>query len=186
MVARCLALRRKPLSMLGRGDLSFLLGQRIGQGYLIPKALELLPDEPLQEADLYRGDLLSSSLHVDRAFWADHPTTLPDLIKTSSPTAQPTGSTHAGTAGPSNVAAVKSAPLRKIERASATAAHEQEDDAAQQRGHCDGAEEGTCGSMDGVRDFQPQLVVGQARRHVGRAMVLLMSILEPVGRVFKA
>jgi CDI immunity proteins len=80
MVARCLALRRVPLRMLGPGDLRLLLGQQIGLEYLVPKALELVAERPLQEADLYPGDLLSVLLRVDKAFWEHHPTELHWLL----------------------------------------------------------------------------------------------------------
>ena len=66
MVARCLALRRTSLSMLSPGDLRLLLGQQIGLKYLVPKALGLVADQPLREADLYPGDLLSVLLRVDK------------------------------------------------------------------------------------------------------------------------
>jgi len=80
MVARCLALRRTPLSMLAPGDLRLLLGQQIGLKYLVPKGLELVADQPLQQADLYPGDLLSALLRVDKAFWVHHPTELHWLL----------------------------------------------------------------------------------------------------------
>jgi CDI immunity proteins len=80
MVARCRSLRRVPLSMLGPGDLRLLLGQRIGLEYLVPKALELVAERPLQEADYYPGDLLSVLLRIDKAFWENHPTELHWLL----------------------------------------------------------------------------------------------------------
>ena len=88
MVARCLALRRKPLSMLGPGDLRLLLGQQIGLKYLVPKALDLVADQPLREADLYPGDLLSVLLRVDKTFWAHHPTELHCLLSIARSVAQ--------------------------------------------------------------------------------------------------
>jgi hypothetical protein len=80
MLARCRALRRVPLSMLSPGDLRLLLGQRIGLEYLVPKALELVAERPLQEADYYPGDLLSVLLRIDKAFWESHPTELHWLL----------------------------------------------------------------------------------------------------------
>jgi hypothetical protein len=80
MVARCLELRRLPLRMLRPGDLRLLVGQQIGLKYLVPKALDLVADQPMQEADLYPGDLLSVLLRVDKAFWAHHPTELHWLL----------------------------------------------------------------------------------------------------------
>jgi hypothetical protein len=80
MVARCLALRRVPLCELGPSDLRLLLGQQIGLEYLVPKALELVADRPLQEVELYPGDLLSVLLRIDKAFWETHPTELQRLL----------------------------------------------------------------------------------------------------------
>ena len=80
MVARCLALRRVPLSKLSPGDLRLLLGQQIGLEYLVPKALELIAERPLQEADLYPGDLLCVLLRVDKTFWEHHPTEFQRLL----------------------------------------------------------------------------------------------------------
>jgi hypothetical protein len=80
MIAKCFALPRTPLSMLGPGDLRLLTGQQIGLKYLVPKALELVADQPLQAADLYPGDLLSVLLRADNVFWAQHPTELHWLV----------------------------------------------------------------------------------------------------------
>jgi hypothetical protein len=91
MVARCLALRRTPLSMLGPGDLRLLLGQQIGLKYLVPKALELVAEEPLREADLYPGDLLSVLMRVEKTFWAHHPTELHWLLSIARSVAQEYG-----------------------------------------------------------------------------------------------
>lgn len=91
MLARCLALRRTSLSMLSPGDLRLLLGQQIGLKYLVPKALGLVADQPLQEADLYPGDLLSVLLQVDKKFWAHHPTELHWLLSIARSVAQQYG-----------------------------------------------------------------------------------------------
>jgi CDI immunity proteins len=48
MVARCLTLRRTPLSRLSPGDLRLLIGQQIGLEFLVPKALELLAEQPCE------------------------------------------------------------------------------------------------------------------------------------------
>jgi contact-dependent growth inhibition (CDI) system CdiI-like immunity protein len=91
MVARCLALRRTPLSRLSPGDLRLLLGQQIGLEYLVPRALELVADQPLREADLHPGDLLSALLRVDKTFWAHHPTELHWLRSIANSVAQQYG-----------------------------------------------------------------------------------------------
>ena len=91
MVARCLELRRTPLNKLRPGDLRLLLGQQIGLEYLVPRALELVADQPLREADLYPGDLLSVLLRVDKTFWAHHPTELHWLLSIARSVAQQYG-----------------------------------------------------------------------------------------------
>jgi len=73
------------------GDLRLLLGQQIGLEYLVPKALELVADQPMREADLYPGDLLSVLLRIDKAFWSDHPTELHWLLSIARSVAQQYG-----------------------------------------------------------------------------------------------
>jgi CDI immunity proteins len=73
MIARCLTLRRTPLRLLAPGDLRLLIGQQIGLEYLVPKALALVTESPLLEADFYPGDLLSALLRVKETYWRQHP-----------------------------------------------------------------------------------------------------------------
>jgi hypothetical protein len=70
MVARCLRLRRTPLQALGHGDLRLLIGQQIGLRYLVPRALELLSNNPLMAAEYYPGDLLCALLRADKSYWS--------------------------------------------------------------------------------------------------------------------
>ncbi|PPJ42855.1 hypothetical protein C0063_06295 [Pseudoxanthomonas sp. KAs_5_3] len=53
------------LSDLSQGDLAFCLRQGIGVAHLAPLAIGALTVEPLLEAELYPGDLLTSLLHAE-------------------------------------------------------------------------------------------------------------------------
>lgn len=70
MVARCLRLRRTPLKDITLGDLRLLVSQQIGLRTLVPTALRLVSEEPLLEAELYPGDLLSALLRIDKDYWS--------------------------------------------------------------------------------------------------------------------
>ncbi len=72
MVTRCLALRKVPIGQLSAGDLRVLLGQSIGTEHLLPLALELLTKNALLEGDYYPGDLLSSAMGTESAYWSNH------------------------------------------------------------------------------------------------------------------
>jgi hypothetical protein len=72
LVVECHRLRRVPISELSGGDLRMLIGQQIGLEFLVPRALELLADDPLVEGDYYAGDLLQMLLMVPADFWAAH------------------------------------------------------------------------------------------------------------------
>ncbi|QIP07471.2 contact-dependent growth inhibition system immunity protein [Bradyrhizobium symbiodeficiens] len=80
MVARCLRLRRTPLKDFTVSDLRLMIGQQIGLRTLVPRALQLVSNEPLLEADFYPGDLLCALLHVDKAYWSDSSVELGQLV----------------------------------------------------------------------------------------------------------
>jgi hypothetical protein len=74
LVMECHRLRRVPIDQLTGDNLRMLISQRIGLEYLVPRALELLTDDPLLEEDyrLYPGDLLWVLLVRPHAFWTEH------------------------------------------------------------------------------------------------------------------
>jgi CDI immunity proteins len=80
MVARCLRLRRTPSNALNHGDVRLLISQKIGLKYLIPKALELVCEDTLLEADMYPGDLLCALLRIDEGYWSQNPAELKWLV----------------------------------------------------------------------------------------------------------
>jgi hypothetical protein len=69
----CHRLRRVPLRELSPEDLRLLLGQGIGQEYLLPLALAQLVTDPLVAGDYYPGDLLLATLAVPPYVWQRHP-----------------------------------------------------------------------------------------------------------------
>jgi CDI immunity proteins len=72
-------LRRKPIGDLTPGDLRVLIGQGVGLKVLVPRAIELLADNPLLEADFHPGDLLAAVLRVPAQYWSKHPDQLARL-----------------------------------------------------------------------------------------------------------
>jgi hypothetical protein len=79
LVAAIHAVRRKPLGELTTTDLRMLIGQRVGLDVVLPRALVVLRQSPLVEADLYPGDLLAAALHLPADYWRDHAALLDEL-----------------------------------------------------------------------------------------------------------
>jgi hypothetical protein len=73
LVQECHRLRRVPLREFTLADLRIMIGQGIGLEYLAPLALHALTDDPLLDAELYAGDLLSALLQSAAVFWSAHP-----------------------------------------------------------------------------------------------------------------
>ncbi|MER5474310.1 contact-dependent growth inhibition system immunity protein [Streptomyces sp. NPDC002685] len=73
LVATALALRRRPIGELTVEDMRVLIRQDIGLPYLLPLALEVLRDNPMQEGHMYEGDLLSAVLTRNPAVWTEFP-----------------------------------------------------------------------------------------------------------------
>ena len=69
LVTMCHRLRWKAVGDFTVEDLRIMIGQGIGLRFLVPIALAVLGREPLAEGDFYPGDLLSSVLRVESAFW---------------------------------------------------------------------------------------------------------------------
>lgn len=72
LVATVHSLRRKPVGELTAADLRLLIGQRVGLDVVLPRALAVLRQSPLIEADLYPGDLLAAALHLPASYWREH------------------------------------------------------------------------------------------------------------------
>ena len=71
LVEKCHKLRSKDLSAFTIEDYRLLIGQNIALQLLIPPALEILEENICAEGDLYEGDLLSSVLTSEKAFWKE-------------------------------------------------------------------------------------------------------------------
>ena len=78
LVRECHRLRRIPVRNLSNDDLRLLLGQQIGEEWLVPIALARLHQEPLA-GDLYPGDLLNAVLKIDVKHWEIHADDLASL-----------------------------------------------------------------------------------------------------------
>lgn len=73
LVVRCERLAITPLRQFQPGDLRVMLGQQFAPEILVPMALDLLEANPLLDAELFEGDLLSMVLHQELAVWRDRP-----------------------------------------------------------------------------------------------------------------
>lgn len=58
LVTTCHKLRKKSLSDFSIEDLRIMIGQGIGLKFLLPKAVDILKENPFAEGDFYAGDLL--------------------------------------------------------------------------------------------------------------------------------
>ncbi|UWR13794.1 contact-dependent growth inhibition system immunity protein [Sulfitobacter sp. M368] len=58
LVTTCHQLRKKRLGDFSVEDLRIMLGQSIGAKYLLPRAVEILRNNPFAEGDFFEGDLL--------------------------------------------------------------------------------------------------------------------------------
>lgn len=76
---RCHALRRAPLRNFSAEDYRLLINLGINEQQLVPLALSLLEEDPLQAGDYYPGDLLTAVLGIERDFWPAHPAELQRL-----------------------------------------------------------------------------------------------------------
>ncbi len=72
LVTRCHELRKKPLEDLTVGDLATLIGQNIGEQFLVPLALRVLETNAFAEGDYYPGDLLQNMLTTLDVYWKIH------------------------------------------------------------------------------------------------------------------
>src|SRR5947209_14425970 len=63
------ALRHKPVRQLGAEELRVLVSQQVSPDVLVPRALDLLEQNPLAEGDYYPGDLLVATLKLPADLW---------------------------------------------------------------------------------------------------------------------
>ena len=68
---RCKTIWETPFTSLKPSDYRVLIDQNIALDEIVPIALSLLEENPLIEADLYRGDLLKSIFTIPKNFWLD-------------------------------------------------------------------------------------------------------------------
>ena len=68
LARRCHELRKTPLSDWDLDDLRLMIGQQISLPILMPRAIEVLAQNPLAKAN-FPGDLLFMVLTVDASYW---------------------------------------------------------------------------------------------------------------------
>jgi len=73
LVTTCHQLRKKPIDEFGVEDLRVMIGQNIGTEHLMPRALELLEQDPLIWDYHYPGELLQAVLNLPDSYWKSHP-----------------------------------------------------------------------------------------------------------------
>ncbi|MFI0843343.1 contact-dependent growth inhibition system immunity protein [Mesorhizobium sp. IMUNJ 23232] len=72
LVEACEAALAAPLGSLSASQIRMLIGQGFGLEILLPKAFDLLRENPLVSVEFYEGDLLCTCLKAKQEFWADH------------------------------------------------------------------------------------------------------------------
>ena len=73
IIERIHGLRKKVIRDFDQSDIKICLTQGIGIFYLIPKALEILTDNPFIETDHYPGDLFKACISILNEFWNNNP-----------------------------------------------------------------------------------------------------------------
>ena len=65
LVTTCHRLRRKPIDEFTTEDLRIMIGQNFGLEHLLPRAMDVLRDDPIAAGDFYEGDLIQAVLRCD-------------------------------------------------------------------------------------------------------------------------
>jgi len=74
MVRTLHALRRKPVSSLTDEELRLAVSQRVGESFVVLRAIERLEQDPLLQGDCYPGDILSALIRqTSEAVWDSAP-----------------------------------------------------------------------------------------------------------------
>ena len=84
LIDTCHRLRKIPIDDLGAGDIRMLVGQRIGVRHLVPVAIQLLDADPMLDAALYPGDLLTAVLRADANYYRGFPKLRNQLVSIAS------------------------------------------------------------------------------------------------------
>ena len=71
VVSSCHKARKKPICELTHEEIRLMIGQKMGLRYLLPRALDILENDPLIEVTFYEGDLLNELLRLDISDWDD-------------------------------------------------------------------------------------------------------------------
>jgi hypothetical protein len=60
------------LHLLSQGDLRLQISQKIGLKYTVPKAMKLVSEDALIQAEYYPGDLLRALFQIDKGHWSQN------------------------------------------------------------------------------------------------------------------
>ena len=82
LIKTCHALRKKQLKNFTIEDLRIMLGQNIGNQFLIPLAIQALEKDINAEGDFYPGDLLKSVLKSNTQYWRENSNNWGKVINT--------------------------------------------------------------------------------------------------------
>ena len=74
-------LRKKKLKDFTVEDLRLMIGQNIGNQFLIPLAINHLRQDINSEGDFYPGDLLKSVLKSETSFWENNQNLKKEVVK---------------------------------------------------------------------------------------------------------
>ena len=73
LIQRVHALRKKLLRDFQPDEIRLCVGQGIALTHLVPRALDILTQDPWVETEYYPGDLLNVCIAVESSFWDKHP-----------------------------------------------------------------------------------------------------------------
>ena len=76
---KCHQLWAAPLESWQTEDYRVMVEQKIGLEHVVPRALEILEQNPFAEGDCFPGDLLSAVTRVPQGYWQEHPAQLPRI-----------------------------------------------------------------------------------------------------------
>ncbi len=80
LVVTCHQLRKKQIEHFTTEDFRIMIGQNIGLHFLVPRAMEVLEQNPLADGDFYSGDLLKNLISVESSFFDRSPDILARVV----------------------------------------------------------------------------------------------------------
>lgn len=81
VIQTTLVARKKAISQLTHEEIRVLISQKVGLKYVLPIAVAILNNNPLEEVRHYEGDLLSVCLKLSFEDWSDNQSELIDFCR---------------------------------------------------------------------------------------------------------